>query len=285
MTHTGTVNYRAVHHVSKVIMVLFFILISLVVLYPMIYVVTGAVSPGNSIADMDPKPFAKGVTWEHFTYLFQKTDYGRWFMNTLKIAASTTVLTMVICALAAYVFSRFRFVLKKPMMMTLLILQVFPSFVGMIAIYVILHRIGGLDTLWGLVLVYVAGNIPYNVWMVKTYIDTIPKSLDEAARIDGASHLRIWATIVMPVAKPILTFLGITTFTGPWMDFIFPKMVLRSVEKQTLALGLFSFVTDKKNDFTTFAAGSIIIAIPFVLFFMLSQKSMMKSMGAAAVKE
>ena len=105
-------------------------------------------------------------------------------------------------------------------------------------------------------MVYVAGNIPYNVWMVKSYIDTIPRSLDEAARIDGASHFRIWATIVMPVAKPIITFLGITTFTGPWMDFVFPKMVLRSVNKQTLALGLFSFVTDKKNDFTTFAAGS-----------------------------
>ena len=169
--------------------------------------------------------------------------------------------------------------------MALLVLQVFPSFVGMIAIYVILHRIGGLDTLWGLVLVYVAGNIPYNTWMVKSYIDTIPKSLDEAARIDGASHFRIWATIVMPVAKPILVFLGITSFTGPWMDFIFPKMVLRSVEKQTLALGLFSFVTDKKNDFTTFAAGALIIAVPFVIFFIFTQKAMMMSMGAAAVKE
>lgn len=169
--------------------------------------------------------------------------------------------------------------------MSLLILQVFPSFVGMIAIYVIIQRIGGFDTLWGLVLVYIAGNIPYDVWMVKSYIDTIPKSLDEAARIDGASHFRIWATIVMPVAKPIITFLGITTFTGPWMDFIFPKMILRSPEKQTLALGLFSFVTDKKNEFTTFAAGSIIIAIPFVIFFIFTQKAMMMSMGAGAVKE
>lgn len=278
-------NYTTIQHISKILMVLFFIIVSLTVIYPMIYVVSGSVAPGNSIADMDPKPFARGVTWVHFKYLFTQTQYGLWFLNTLKIAVSTSVITMVITSLSAYIFSRFRFTIKKPMLMSLLILQVFPSFVGMIAIYVIIQRIGGFDTLWGLVLVYIAGNIPYDVWMVKSYIDTIPRSLDEAARIDGASHFRIWATIVMPVAKPIITFLGITTFTGPWMDFIFPKMILRSPEKQTLALGLFSFVTDKKNEFTTFAAGSIIIAIPFVIFFIFSQKAMMMSMGAGAVKE
>ena len=278
-------NYRAAAYVGKVLMVLFFILISITVIYPLVYVVSGAFGPGNNIADIDIKPFSKGFTLEHFIYLFTETDYGHWYMNTLKISVATSVLTLFVTALSAYVFSRFRFTLKRSLMMALLVLQVFPSFVGMIAIYVILHRIGGLDTLWGLVLVYVAGNIPYNTWMVKSYIDTIPKSLDEAARIDGASHFRIWATIVMPVAKPILVFLGITSFTGPWMDFIFPKMVLRSVEKQTLALGLFSFVTDKKNDFTTFAAGALIIAVPFVIFFIFTQKAMMMSMGAAAVKE
>ena len=278
-------NYRAAAYVGKVLMVLFFILISITVIYPLVYVVSGAFGPGNNIADIDIKPFSKGFTLEHFIYLFTETDYGHWFMNTLKISVATSVLTLFVTALSAYVFSRFRFTLKRSLMMALLVLQVFPSFVGMIAIYVILHRIGGLDTLWGLVLVYVAGNIPYNTWMVKSYIDTIPKSLDEAARIDGASHFRIWATIVMPVAKPILVFLGITSFTGPWMDFIFPKMVLRSVEKQTLALGLFSLVTDKKNDFTTFAAGALIIAVPFVIFFIFTQKAMMMSMGAAAVKE
>ena len=278
-------NYRAAAYVGKVLMVLFFILISIRVIYPLVYVVSGGFGPGNNIADIDIKPFSKGFTLEHFIYLFTETDYGHWFMNTLKISVATSVLTLFVTALSAYVFSRFRFTLKRSLMMALLVLQVFPSFVGMIAIYVILHRIGGLDTLWGLVLVYVAGNIPYNTWMVKSYIDTIPKSLDEAARIDGASHFRIWATIVMPVAKPILVFLGITSFTGPWMDFIFPKMVLRSVEKQTLASGWFSFVTDKKNDFTTFAAGALIIAVPFVIFFIFTQKAMMMSMGAAAVKE
>lgn len=277
--------YNALRTVDRTITYLIFILISLFVFYPLVYVVAAAFSPGNGIANMNIIPFKDGFTVKHFAYLFQKTDYWNWFKNTFIIALWTSVLTVIISALSAYIFSRFTFTIKKPMMMSLLVLQIFPSFVGMIAIYVILARIGGLDTLWGLVLVYVAGNIPYNTWMVKSYMDTVSKNLDEAARIDGASHARTFATIILPITKPIITFLGISSFTGPWMDFIFPKMILRSSEKQTLALGLFGFVTDKKNEFTNFAAGSLIICIPFVIFFVFTQKAMMLSMSSGGVKE
>jgi arabinogalactan oligomer/maltooligosaccharide transport system permease protein len=273
------------NRINLMIIYFFLMIISLVVLYPLVYVISAAFSPGNSIASLNIIPFKDGFTMEHFTYLFNNTNYVKWFQNTLIIAVSTSLGTIVISSLGAYVFSRFHFAVKKQLMLTMLILQIFPSFVGMIAIYVILLRIGGLDTLWGLVLVYLAGNIPYNTWMVKSYLDTIPKSLDESARIDGANHLRIFTTIIMPIAKPIIIFLGISSFTAPWMDFIFPKMVLRSADKQTLALGLFGFVTDKKNEFTNFAAGAVIVAIPFIIFFVFSQKAMVTSLGGAAVKE
>ncbi len=277
--------YHTIDVINKTFIYLVFILISLFVFYPLVYVVSAAFSPGNSIASLNIVPFGDGFTLEHFKHLFFETNYWLWFKNTFIIAIWTTVLTVIISALSAYVFSRFQFSFKQPLLMSLLILQIFPSFVGMIAIYVILRRIGGLDTLWGLVLVYVAGNIPYNTWMVKSYMDTVSKNLDEAARIDGASHFRIFGTIILPITKPIITFLAISSFTGPWMDFIFPKMVLRSPEKQTLALGLFSFVSDKKNEFTNFAAGSLIIAIPFIFFFLLTQKQMMLSVGSGGVKE
>ncbi|MCR5764865.1 MAG: sugar ABC transporter permease [Treponema sp.] len=272
-------------HIETALIYLIFLIISFFVIYPLVYVVSAAFSPGNSIASLNIVPFADGFTFKHFVRLFTETNYGIWFFNTLKIAIFTSLLTVITSSLGAYVFSRFHFTFKKSMLMSLLILQIFPSFVGMVAIYVILYRIGGLDTLWGLVLVYTAGNIPYNTWMVKNYMDTISKNLDEAARIDGASHFRVFTTITLPVARPIITFLGITSFTAPWMDYIFPKMVLRSVEKQTLALGLFSFVSDKKNEFTTFSAGALIVAIPFVIFFLITQKTLITSFGSAAVKE
>ena len=271
--------------INLIIVLLFLSIISLAVIYPLVYVLSAAFSPGSSIASLNIIPFGDGVTTKHFTHLFQNTDYIKWFKNTFIIAVSTSIGTIFVSSLGAYVFSRFHFKLKKSLMLTMLILQIFPSFVGMIAIYVILLRIGGLNTLWGLVLVYLAGNIPYNTWMVKSYMDTIPKSLDESARIDGANHFRIFCTIIMPIAKPIIIFLGIVSFTAPWMDFIFPKMVLRSSDKQTLALGLFSFVTDKKNEFTNFAAGAVLIAIPFIIFFVITQKAMVTSLGGAAVKE
>lgn len=259
-------------------------LVTIFVLYPVVYIVSAAFSPGASISSVSIVPFGGGFTFDHFKYLFFQTDYLKWFKNTLIISAATSILTCLVATLGAYVFSRFKFVFKKSLLMAMLILQIFPSFVGMIAIYVILYRIGGLDTLWGLVLVYLAGNIPYNTWLVKSYIDTIPKSLDEAARIDGASHFRVYSTIILPVAKPIIIFLSITSFIGPWMDYIFPKMVLRSPERQTLALGLFSFVTDKKNEFTNFASGALLVAIPFIIFFLFTQKMLIESLGGA-VKE
>lgn len=278
-------NRKVIKRINLIIIMVILTIFTLGVLYPLVYVVSAAFSPGNSIASLNIIPFGDGVTLAHFTHLFKNTNYIIWFKNTLFIATSTSVLTVFVASLGAYVFSRFHFAMKKSMMLMMLILQIFPSFVGMIAIYVILLRIGGFDQLWGLVLVYLAGNIPYNTWLVKSYIDTISKSLDESARIDGANHFTIFRKIILPIAKPIIIFLGIASFTAPWMDFIFPKMVLRSADKQTLALGLFSFVTDKKNEFTTFAAGAVLIAIPFIIFFILSQKAMITSLGGAAVKE
>lgn len=276
---------RMMRRINLTIVMIFLTLFSLGVIYPLVYVVGAAFSPGKSIASLNIIPFGDGITFDHFKNLFTNTNYLIWYKNTLFIATCTSALTIVVASLGAYVFSRFHFAVKKSMMLTMLILQIFPSFVGMIAIYVILLRIGGLDHLWGLVLVYLAGNIPYNTWMVKSYIDTISKSLDESARIDGANHLVIFWKIILPIARPIIIFLGIASFTAPWMDFIFPKMVLRSADKQTLALGLFSFVTDKKNDFTTFAAGALLVAIPFIIFFIITQKTMATSFGTAGVKE
>lgn len=263
----------------------FLLITNFLVIYPLVYTIVAAFTPGNSISNLHIIPFKNGVTLDHFKYLFEQTNYLMWFKNTLIIATGTSVTTLLVCSMSAYIFSRFKFQFKKGMMMSLLILQIFPSFIGMVSIYVILHRIGGLDTLWGMVLIYLAGNIPYNTWLVKSYMDTIPKSLDEAARIDGASNTRTFFQIVLPQAKPILVFLTITSFTGPWMEYIFSKMILRSNENQTLALGLYSFVTDKKNEFTIFCAGAIIVAIPFIIFFTLTQKMLVTSLGGAAVKE
>jgi len=275
---------RRNQRINSAVILIILCLVSIAVLWPIVHVIAASVTPGQSIAQMPVVPFSEGLTFDHFAHLFTNTNYLRWFRNTFIIAASTSVATLVLASLGAYVFSRFTFTFKKSFMMSMLILNVFPSFVGMVAIFVILLRLNGLDTLWGLVLVYLAGNLPFTTWMVKSYMDNVPRELDEAARIDGASSFRIWARIIVPVCKPILVFLGVTSFTMPWMDFIFPRMVLRSPQNQTIALGLFSFVTDRNNFFTYFAAGSVLIAVPFIVFFVMTQKMLVSSLAGAAVK-
>lgn len=275
----------AIRRINTVVIAAIFAIVAVAVLWPVVHLVSAAFTPGQSIANLPIVPFSNGVTTEHFEHLFTRTEYPRWFLNTFIVAVATCLGTLVFASVGAYVLSRFRFTFKRPLLMGMLILQVFPSFVGMVAIYVLLYRMGGLDTLWGLVLFYLAGNMPFNTWLVKSYLDEIPRSLDEAARIDGASNFRIYVQIVLPVARPILTFLAVASFTAPWMDFILPKLILRSPANQTLALGLFSFVTDKNNFFTNFAAGALIVAVPFVIFFILTQKSLISSLAAGAVKE
>jgi len=267
------------------LVIVFLIITTIFVLYPLVYVISAAVSPGTSIATLSIAPFADGFTLEHFRFLFFESDYPIWFRNTFFVALSTSIGTMFIASISAYTFSRFRFAFKKGMMMSLLILQIFPSFVGMIAIFVVLLRLGMFNTLQGLVLVYLAMNIPFNVWLVKGYMDTISRSVDEAARLDGASHFRTYLTIILPMARPILIFLAVTSFTAPWMDYILPQLILRTPENQTLALGLFTFVQDDtRNEFTRFAAGAVTVAIPFIIAFVATQKLLVTSLGSA-VKE
>ena len=261
------------------------ILISIAVIYPLIYTVAGAFSPGEDIGSITVIPFKKGFTLDHFRELFKNTEYGLWFKNSFIIAACTSIFTVITTTLSAYVFSRFRFAAKKPLLMSFMILETFPSFLGMIALYVIVLKMGGYNELWGLILIYVAANIPYNTWMIKSYIDTVPLSLDEAAKIDGASNIRIFRQVVFPLAKPMVIFLGITSFTAPWMDFIFPKFLLRTPDKMTVAIGLYNMISDKKDQFTLFAAGALIVAIPFMIFFMMTQRMMITSLAGAAVKE
>ena len=214
------------------------------------------------------------------------TNYKNWYLNTLKIAVMNTILTVFICTTTGYIFSRFNFTGRKQIMAGMIVLQMFPSFIGMVATYVILWKFNALNTLWGLVLVYSAGSIPFNAQLMKGYFDTMPRDIAEAAYIDGASPLVAYLRVILPAAKPQIVFLTLTSFTGPWMDYIFPRMVLRSDDKKTLAVGLYEMINGRSNDnFTMFAAGAILVAVPFTIFFMAGQKTLLMSLAGTSGKE
>ncbi len=257
--------------------------IAIIIILPIIWIILSSFQVGTTLYSSTFIP--EKLTYEHYISLFTKTDYPLWYKNTLKIAFFNMLIGVLVTTLTAYTFSRYRFKGRKNIMIGMLVLQMFPSFLSMTAIVVIITKLNLMDTDWGLILVYAAGQIPYNAWLIKGYFDGIPKSLDEAARIDGAGHLTIFWKVIMPLAKPILVLVALTNFTGPWFDFIFPKLVLRSKETKTLALGIFEWVQGRAdNNFTLFAAGSILIAVPIVILFGVLQKHIVSGLSSGATK-
>ncbi|MDN5276590.1 MAG: arabinogalactan oligomer / maltooligosaccharide transport system permease protein [Clostridiales bacterium] len=257
---------------------------AILILLPVIWIIVSSLNPGDTLLATALWP--KKLTLFHYQYLWEETDYKLWYFNTLKVATANMFLSTALILPAAYAFSRFRFKGRRLSLMTLLVLQMFPSFMGMVAVYVLLNQFGLLDSHLGLVLVYAGGAIPYGTWMVKGYFDSIPRSMEEAARIDGATNTQTFIKIVLPLSYPIVTFTMLNNFVGPWLDFIFARLVLRSDCNKTLAVGLFEMVTGIGNTkFTTFAAGAVLVAVPITLCYMFLQRYLILGLAAGAIKE
>jgi len=271
------------HLISKGLVYILLATITVIVFAPVVWIIGASLNPGTSL--FSSEIFPSQPTLKHYKDLFTKTDYLTWYFNTFKIATANMIVSVILTTITAYVFSRFKFKGKKITLMSILILQMFPAFLAMTAIFVLVFRMGLLNTHFGLVLIYAAGQIPYNTWLCKGYFEGIPKSLDEAAKIDGASNLTIFTKIILPLAKPIITFVALTNFMGPWFDFIFPQILLRTSDKKTLALGLFEWIQKTQNTyFTRFAAGAILVAIPITILFVYLQKHIVHGLGSGATK-
>ncbi|EGQ3910338.1 sugar ABC transporter permease [Staphylococcus pseudintermedius] len=256
-----------------------------VILYPLLWTFGISLNPGTTL--YGAKMIPDNATFANYIYLLtdENSQYLTWYKNTLLVASANALFSVIFVTLTSYAFSRYRFVGRKYGLITFLILQMFPVLMAMVAIYILLNTIGLLDSLLGLTLVYIGGSIPMNAFLVKGYFDTIPKELDESAKIDDASHMRIFFQIMLPLAKPILAVVALFNFMGPFMDFILPKILLRSPEKYTLAVGLFNFINHQyANNFTVFAAGAIMIALPISIVFLFLQKYLVSGLTAGATK-
>lgn len=278
-------NRKTKSKIEVTLIYLFFGLMFVIIGYPLLWTVMMSLNPGTNMLVTDL--FPKNPTLEHYKWLFTnpRSDYLIWYKNSLYVAIINTVGSLIITSLIAYAFSRYKFFGRKYGLYMFLLLQMFPALMGMVAIYILLNTVGLTDSLWGLIIVYLGGQIPFNAWLVKGYFDTIPKEIDEAARMDGAGHLKIFWSIMLPLAKPILAVIALFNFMAPFMDFLLPRIVLSSPEKFTLALGLFNFINDQfSTNFTRFAAGAILIALPIALVFLLLQKYLISGLAEGGSK-
>jgi arabinogalactan oligomer / maltooligosaccharide transport system permease protein len=277
-TTAGTI----VRHSVALFMVVF-------ALFPVMAVVTSAFSGTNDLNSIVPSTF----DLKNFRTLFTDDTvlYTTWARNTIIVCTSNGILNVLIGALGAYAFSRLRFKGRRAGLLTLLMIQIFPSFLSLTAIYYIMTQITevapfiGKNTLFGLILVYTGGALGVNSWLIKGFFDTIPKELDESAMIDGASHAQIFFKIILPLAVPALAVVFTLSFIGLLNEFILAATLNTDPEKQTLAVGLYNFIgTDFGQKWGPFAAGALIAAIPVVAIVLSMQRYIVSGLVAGSVK-
>jgi len=268
-------------------------IMAVIVIVPVIYIFGMAFSDARSGVPNTIWP--NSPNFNSFIRLWNDTNFKIWYVNTLKIAIINMLVGTVLITGAAYVFARFSFKGKKAGLLSILVLQAFPSFMGLIAMYVLFNKFGLLGRPTALTILYIGGSIPGNLWLIKGFLDQIPKDLDESAMIDGASKLKIFTKIILPLSIPILTFVAVSMFMGPWMDYMLPSYLLNhpapgvsfeDVPKQwTLAVGIFDFINDvTKADYSAFAAAALIVGVPIAVLYMVFQKYLIEGIMAGATK-
>ena len=258
--------------------------VSVLIIYPLVWTVGASLNPGSSLLNTSIIP--ENFSFLHYQELFNgNIDYAAWYWNSMKISVLTMILTLISVSFTAYAFSRFRFRGRQNGLMLFLLLQMIPQFSALIAIFVLAQMLGLINSHLALVLVYVGGMIPMNTYLMKGYLDAIPKDLDESARMDGAGNFRIFIEIIMPLSKPIIAVVALFSFTGPLGDFILASTILRTPDKFTLPIGLYNLVSQKMGaSYTTYAAGAVLIAVPVAILYLSLQKYFVSGLTAGGTK-
>ncbi len=259
-------------------------------LFPILFVLSASFNPLGTLSSSELIPTTFSLS--NYRDLFAGS-FPRWFLNSLVLAGLSAGLSMFISACAAYAFSRFRFVGRRPGLLGLLLVQMFPQFLAIVALYLMFANITelwpavGFNTTWGLLILYLGGALGVNTWLMKGFFDTIPKDLDESAKVDGATHVQVFFGIILPLVAPILAVTGLLGFIGAINEFLIASIFLTDDSSKTAAVGLYGLVADplqKNANFGLFAAGAIVLAVPVVGLFLYLQRYIVGGLTAGAVK-
>lgn len=259
-------------------------------LSPAFFVLMAALRKDGSLVSTDLIPTEMSLI--NFRRLLTETAFLTWMRNTLIVATLSTVTAVMVTTLAGYAFSRFRFRGRKNGLMFMILLQMFPAAMSMVAIFRILQMTGtwtngliGLNSLFGLSLVYIGGGIPFNSWIIKGYVDALPIELEESAYLDGATPWQTFSQVILPLMGPVLATVAVFNFIGPYSDFIFPSVLLSVESQYTLALGMQGFISSGFSaNWTLFAASAVLGSLPILVLFLSLQRFLVQGLTQGAVK-
>ena len=258
-------------------------------IFPVLWVFSASLNPTGSLATQSLIPKNPGL--ENYKTLFTTVPYWTWFFNSIKVSGITAILSLSITTIAAYAFSRFRFRHRQTMLKGILLIQVFPALLALVATFLMISQIGdivaglGLNTHAALILVYLGGAMGINIWLMKGYLDTIPRDIDESAMVEGATDWQIFTRLILPLLRPILIVIGLISYIGTYGEFVLARVLLKSAEQYTLMVGLERFAGAQfQQRWGVFAAGVLIGALPIMIIYLLLQDQIIGGLTQGAVK-
>jgi len=263
-------------------------------LFPFLWIVSAAFNPSGSLATQRFIP--ERASTANFEELlggqsYSLHPYKLWLWNSIKIASIVSILAVFIIALSAYAFSRFRFRLRRSLLLGVFLVQIFPSSLTIVALFLLFRQIGdyipafGLNRHGGLILAYLGPILGINVWLMKGFFDSIPRDIDESAMVDGASHWQIFWNLILPLVRPILAVVVVLVFIGTFNDFLLARTLLQSTEQFTLMVGLYLLVQTRfTQNWGLFAAGALIASVPIVVLYLLLQNQIVSGLTRGAVR-
>ena len=267
------------------------LLLILFAIFPVLWIVSASLNPAGTLGTQTLIP--ENASLQNYDDLLNSEllDFKTWFLNSLKIATITTILSVSITTLAAYSFSRFRFGQRSNMLRGILLIQVFPGILAMVAVFLLIVQIGeqipglGLNSHSSLILVYLGGAMGINIWLMKGFFDSIPREIDESAMVDGASHWQIFTRLLLPLMRPIIVVVAILTFIFVYGDFIMVRVLIKNSQQFTLMLGLFTLTSNQfSQQWGLFAAGALIGALPIMIVYILLQDQIVGGLTQGSVK-
>jgi len=260
------------------------IIFTCIAVYPILQVVTISLRPADRLLSTSLEIIPDNATLSAYVELFTQRPFLTWMFNSLFVSLVVTFTGVVLASTTGYAFSRFRFVGKKAGMLGLLTTQMFPATMLLLPLYIMLIKLGLINTYFGVIIIYTATALPFTIWTMKGYYDTIPYSLEEAARIDGCNQFQAFYRVILPLAAPALVITALFAFMTAWAEYLVARQILQDSGLWTLPLGLKSFESNMTTEWGLYGAASLIVAIPVVVLFLALSKYLVSGLTLGSVK-
>ncbi|HSQ74415.1 MAG TPA: sugar ABC transporter permease [Bacteroidota bacterium] len=260
------------------------VLFSIIALYPVLQILNISLRPADRLLSTSLELIPANASWDNYVALFTERPFFTWLGNSTFVAVVVTLTGVALASTTGYAFSRYSFVGKKVGMLSLLVTQMFPATMLLLPMYIMLVKLHLINTYLGIMITYSATALPFCIWQMKGYYDTIPVSLEEAGRIDGASQLQIFFRIILPLAAPALVITALFSFMSAWTEYVVAAQILQDTDLWTLPLGLKSFESNMGSEWGLYGAASVMVSIPVVILFLSLSRWLVSGLTLGSVK-